>query len=148
MITHKTHCFRLECCRTNFRRSSRPRERLPRHERRAAVRYARPDEPVPLGWVARGDAGVNVAAGAAPRRVHEVRVSHPRLARRRGVPPFAAVVARGPHLVTGDGAVDGEGVVVPALVPGEAVVKMVFEFGGTVSRRRERLVGRDKSLSR
>jgi hypothetical protein len=50
--------------------------------------------------------------------------------------------------VTGDGAVDGEGVVVPALVPGEAVVKMVFEFGGTVSRRRERLVGRDKSLSR
>ena len=45
-------------------------------------------------------------------------------------------------------AVDGEGVVVPALVPGEAVVKMVFEFGGTVSRRRERLVGRDKSSSR
>jgi len=148
VITHKTHSFRLECCRTNFRRSSRPRERLPRHERRAAVRYARPDEPVPPGWVARGDAGVNVAAGAAPRRVHEVRVSHPRLARRRGVPPFAAVVARGAHLVTSDGAVDGEGVVVPALVPGEAVVKMVFEFGGTVSRRRERLVGRDKSLSR
>tara|TARA_B110001450_G_C17661468_1_gene497430 strand:- start:217 stop:411 length:195 start_codon:yes stop_codon:yes gene_type:complete len=64
------------------------------------------------------------------------------------VPPFAAVVARGAHLVTGDGAVDGEGVVVPAFVPGEAVVKMMFEFGGTVSRRRERLVGRDKSLSR
>ena len=50
------------------------------------------------------------------------------LARRRGVPQFAPVVVRDPRFVTGDGIVDGEGVVEHALVPGEAVVEMVFEL--------------------
>jgi hypothetical protein len=118
-------------------RSSRPRERPPRQEQRTAARYAGPDEHVYPLWFARarGAAGVGVVAGAAPRRVHEAQVSHASLARRRGVPPFAAVVARGRRLVTGDGLLDGEGMVEPALVPGEAAAKMVFQFGGTVSRR-------------
>jgi len=50
------------------------------------------------------------------------------LARRRGVPQFAPVVVRDPRNVTGGGIVDGEGVVERALVPGEAVVEMVFEL--------------------
>ena len=41
---------------------------------------------------------------------------------------FAPVVVRDPRFVTGDGIVDGEGVVEHALVPGEAVVEMVFEL--------------------
>ena len=48
--------------------------------------------------------------------------------RRRGVPQFAPVVVRDPRNVTGVGIVDGEGVVERALVPGEAVVEMVFEL--------------------
>jgi len=43
-------------------------------------------------------------------------------------PPFAPVVVRDPRNVTGVGIVDGEGVVERALVPGEAVVEMVFEL--------------------
>lgn len=112
--------------REKERRSSRPRERHPRHERRAAVRYARPDEPVPSERVACGAAGVHVAAGVAQRRVP--RDVCMRLGRRRGVPPFAPVVVRDPRNVTGGGIVDGEGVVERALGPGEAVVEMVFEL--------------------
>ena len=69
---------------------------------------------------------MHVAAGVAQRRVP--RDVCMRLGRRRGVPPFAPVVVRDPRFVTGDGIVDGEGVVEHALVPGEAVVEMVFEL--------------------
>ena len=125
---HRINGVTLEAVPLLTASSLRPREGPPRDERRTASRYAGPDEHISPVWFARGAASVGVVAGAAPRHVHEAQVSHARLARRRGVPPFAAVVARGRRLVTGDGFVDGECMVEAAPVPGEAAAKMVCQL--------------------